>query len=119
MATKNRASRRSLQNQTVGTKAWVRTIEYHPIQQTPGIGALLHSPVEPFGTPHSGQIKKDWPQEGLHLRTRGTLGQPPLLGRSTGPHAIARRSSSSAEDEATTDHKLVDESSTASPTEAA
>jgi hypothetical protein len=74
MATKDRTSRRSLLNQTVRIKAWVRTTEYHPIQQTPGIAALLRLPTEPFGTPHSGQIKKDQPQEGLHLHTRGTLG---------------------------------------------
>jgi hypothetical protein len=74
---KNRASRRSLQNQTVGIKAWVPTTKYHTIQQTPGIGALFHSSEEPSGTTHSSQIKKDWPQEGLHLRTRGILDQPP------------------------------------------
>jgi hypothetical protein len=79
MATKDRASRRFLLNQMVGIKAWVRTTEYHPIQQTSGIAALLRSPAEPFGTPHSGQIKKDRPQEGLHLHTRETLGQPPLF----------------------------------------
>jgi hypothetical protein len=59
MATKNEASRRSLQNQMVGVKACVRTTKYHPIQQTLGIGALSYSPVEPSGTLHSGQIKKD------------------------------------------------------------
>jgi hypothetical protein len=63
MATKNRASRRSLQNQMVGIKAWVRMTEYHPIQQTPGIGALIHSPAEPSGTHHSNQIKKLRPQK--------------------------------------------------------
>jgi hypothetical protein len=52
MATKNGASRRILQNQKVGIKALVRMTEYHPIQQTPGIGALLHSLVESSGTPH-------------------------------------------------------------------
>jgi hypothetical protein len=36
----------------------------------------LHSPVKPSKTPHSGQIKKDWPQAGLHRCTRGNLGQP-------------------------------------------
>jgi hypothetical protein len=60
MATKNGALRRSLQNQTVGIKGWVRTTEYHPIQQTTGIAALLCSPTEPSGTHHSGQIKKTW-----------------------------------------------------------
>jgi hypothetical protein len=34
---KERSSRHSLQNQTVGIKAWMRMTEYHPIQQTPGI----------------------------------------------------------------------------------
>jgi hypothetical protein len=81
MATKNGVSRRSLLNQTVRIKAWVCTTEYHPIQQTPSISALLHSPAEPFGTPHSNQIKKDQPQKNLHLCTRGTLGQPPLFER--------------------------------------
>jgi hypothetical protein len=46
MAIKNGASRRSLQNQTVGIKTWVHTTEYHPIQQTPGKRALLNSPAE-------------------------------------------------------------------------
>jgi hypothetical protein len=41
-------------NQTVGIKAWVRMTEYHPIQQTPGMGALSNLPAEPFGTHHSG-----------------------------------------------------------------
>jgi hypothetical protein len=81
MATKDRASCRSLQNQTAGIKAWVRTTEYHPIQQTLGIAALLCSPAEPSGTHQSDQIKKDQPQKGLHLRARGTLGQPPPIGR--------------------------------------
>jgi hypothetical protein len=36
MATRNKDLRRSLLNQTVGIKAWVRTTECHPIQQTPG-----------------------------------------------------------------------------------
>jgi hypothetical protein len=58
MATKNEPSRHSLLNQTVGIKAWVRTTKYHPIQQTPGIGALVHSPAEPSETPHSDEIKK-------------------------------------------------------------
>jgi hypothetical protein len=81
MATKNGASCRSLQNQTVRTNAWVRTTEYHLIQQNPGTSALKHSPAEPFGTHHSDQIKKVQPHEGLHLCTRGTLGQPPLFDR--------------------------------------
>jgi hypothetical protein len=93
----------------------MRMNEYHQIQQTPGIRALLHSLVEHSETPHSGQIKKDQPQEGLHLRTRRTLGQPPLLGKSASPHAAAHRSTSSAEDEAATDHTPIDESSAASP----
>jgi hypothetical protein len=76
MATKNGASRRSLQNQMVGIKAWVRTTEYHPIQQTPGIGALSLSPAERSGTPHSGQIKENRHWKDLRLRTKGTLGQP-------------------------------------------
>jgi hypothetical protein len=59
MATKNRASRRSLQNKTVGIKVWVCTAEYHPIQQTPGIGALLYSPAEASKTSHFGQIEKN------------------------------------------------------------
>jgi hypothetical protein len=42
MATKNRASRHSLQNQTVGIKAWVRTTEYHPIQQTQTYDCYIH-----------------------------------------------------------------------------
>jgi hypothetical protein len=70
-------------------------------------GAFYYSPLR--------QIKKDRPQEGLYLRTRETLGQSPLLGRSVGPHAAARRSTSSAEDEAATNHRLIDESSVASP----
>ena len=36
MSTQNIASRRSLRNQTVGIKTWVRATEYHPIQQTAG-----------------------------------------------------------------------------------
>jgi hypothetical protein len=79
MATKNRASHRSLLNQTVKIKAWMCTTEYHPIQQTPGIGALLRSPAEPSETPHFGKIKKNQHQKGLHLCKRGTLGQPPLI----------------------------------------
>jgi hypothetical protein len=115
MATKNGASHRSLQNQTVGIKVWVRATEYNTIQQTPGIGALFHSPAKPSGTTHSGQTKKDRPQEGLHLCTRETLDQPPLLGRSARPHAAARRSTSSVEDEAATDHRPADETSAAFP----
>jgi hypothetical protein len=60
-------------------------------------------------------IKKDRPQEDLHLHTRGTLGQPPLLGSTVGPHATARWSTSSAEEEAATDHRPTDESSEPSP----
>jgi hypothetical protein len=115
METKNGDSRRSLQNQAVRIKAWVRSTEYHPIQQIPGIGALVHSPAEPSETHHSDQIKKDRPQEGLHLRTRGTLGQTPLLGSTVAPNATARRSTSSAKGEATTDHRTTNESSAASP----
>jgi hypothetical protein len=37
MAIENRASRCSLQNQTVGIKTWIRTTEYYLIQQTSGI----------------------------------------------------------------------------------
>jgi hypothetical protein len=37
--------------------------EYHLIQQTLGKAALLNSLAEPFGTPHSGQIKKDRPRK--------------------------------------------------------
>jgi hypothetical protein len=48
--------------------------EYHPIQQTSGIDALLQSPVEPSETLHSGQIKKGRHQKDLHLHTRETLG---------------------------------------------
>jgi hypothetical protein len=88
MATKDRALCRSLQNQTIGIKAWVHTTEYHPIQQTPGKDTLLHSLVEPSETHHSGQIKKDQPQKDLHLRARGTLGLPPPVGR---PHRQTRR----------------------------
>jgi hypothetical protein len=36
MSTQNITSRRSLRNQTVGIKTWVRATEYHPIQQTAG-----------------------------------------------------------------------------------
>jgi hypothetical protein len=37
--------------------------EYHPIQQTLGKDTLLNSSVEPFETPHFGQIKKDRPRK--------------------------------------------------------
>jgi hypothetical protein len=55
MSTQNRASRRSLRNQTVGIKTWVRATEYHPIQQTPGKrctvpfagGAFRNSSLQP------------------------------------------------------------------------
>jgi hypothetical protein len=55
MARKNRTSCLSLQNQTVKIKAWIHTIEYHPIRQTPTIrcivivtsGALRNSPRRP------------------------------------------------------------------------
>jgi hypothetical protein len=85
-------------NQTAGIKAWVCTTDYHPTQQTLGIGALLYSPAEPSGTPHSGQIKKNLPQEGFYRRTRATLGQPPLLCKTAGPHVAARWSTSTEED---------------------
>jgi hypothetical protein len=74
-----------LPNQTVEIKAWVRTTEYHPIQQTPGKKTLLHSPATPSGTQHSCQIEKSKPQASLHLRPRETLGPPPLF--KSGPHA--------------------------------
>jgi hypothetical protein len=74
--------------------------EYHSIQQTLGIAALLHSPAEPSEIHHSGQIKKDQPQKGLHLRVRGTRGQPPLKGRTAGPLAAARRTTSSEKEPA-------------------
>jgi hypothetical protein len=76
---------------------------------------MLDSPTEPSGTPHYGQIKKDRPKEGLPLRTRETRGQPPLLGRSAGPHAAARRLTSLAKDEAATDHGPTDETFIACP----
>jgi hypothetical protein len=34
-------------------KTWVRPIESHLIQQSPGMIAQWSSPVEPFGTRHS------------------------------------------------------------------
>jgi hypothetical protein len=33
-------------------KTWVHTTEYHLIQRTAGIEALVHSPAEPSETPH-------------------------------------------------------------------
>jgi hypothetical protein len=47
------------------------------------------------------------------MKLNETLGQPSLLGRTTGPLAAARRSTSSADEEAATDHRPVDESSAA------
>jgi hypothetical protein len=80
LATQKRASHRSLQNQTIGIKAWVRTTEYIPIQQTPGIrrtitfagGAFRKSTLEPNPKGHD--------QVDLCPSTRGTLG-PPLFTR--------------------------------------
>jgi hypothetical protein len=48
VATQNRASRRSLQNETVEIKTWVRTTEYHLIQQTPGIRCTVTFPGGAF-----------------------------------------------------------------------
>jgi hypothetical protein len=39
------------------------------------IGAMLHLPTQPFGTPHSDQIKKDRLWKVFIFAQRGTLGQ--------------------------------------------
>jgi hypothetical protein len=63
MSTQNRVSCCSLQNQTVGLKAWVRTTEYYPIQQSPGnrstvifaAGAFRNSTLRPDQEKHASE----------------------------------------------------------------
>jgi hypothetical protein len=78
LATQNRASRRSLQNQTVGINAWVRTTEYLPNQQTPGTSTVTFANGA-FQNSTSSQIQTDMPKEDLRHGAREIRGPPPLF----------------------------------------
>jgi hypothetical protein len=78
MATHNRASRHSLQNQTVGIKAWVRTIEYLQNQQTQSTSTVTFA-IGTFRNSTSSQIQRDRHKEDLCLGSGKIRGPPPLF----------------------------------------
>jgi hypothetical protein len=78
LATQSRGSRRSLQNQAVGIKTWVRTTEYLPNRQTPGTGTITFSRGA-FQNSTSIQIQTDMHKEDLRLGAREIRRPPPLF----------------------------------------
>jgi hypothetical protein len=66
--TAGKASMRSLRNQTVRGKTWVRTIESHPIQRSPSMnclaefadGAFRNTPLQPDQQRHASDRSSSW-----------------------------------------------------------